>query len=272
MKYLKFKTIIILLIISINSIAQTGGTVEFIGTDSNWFDPNNWSNGSLPDANTDIVLTAGQHIVIDPLHSPDGMPVVINNIDLNNATLSLLPDSQFQYNKMLLTEDSLFDAKSSEVFGDALEINKNGTNPGGFGVRLNPTTNDNRSIKITASTTKIQLFLGGNMAASSGNTGIGFYANLSADDIVLDGTLEVDTIYGFEPQVGDIFEFINARNSLMGQFNNLHEGSLLTLNNDYDLRISYRGGDGNDVTLTVIDKAIRFIGTDSNLVRANKLE
>ena len=259
---IKYILLLTLFCLSLNSLAQTGEPVHFIGTDSNWFEPTNWDNGVLPDAHTDIVLTDGKIIVVDPSMAPSPIDalIIINNIDMTNATLSLMPDSTFHYNKMFLNEGSLFDSRSSEIIGDELQLNTNGSNSNLHGIVINPTTNDNRSIKITASTANIQIFLGGTMAASPGNTGIGHYANFSADDIELNGNLVINTIYGFQPQFGDEFQIITARNSLTGQFNNMNEGDVVARLNGLNLVISYRGGDGNDVVLTAVDNRNVFVG------------
>jgi molybdopterin-binding protein len=246
-------------------------SVRFIGSDGNWFDPNNWDSGVLPDATTDVVLTANQSVVIDPTLAPNAMDalIVINYLTLDQATLTTLPNTIFQYNKLIMDDASLFDTKSSEIIGNELEINRNGTEPGGFGVKFNPTTNDNRSIKITANTSKLHMFLGGLTPASTGNVGLGHYAHLSADDIELNGRLMIDTIYGFEPQVGDVFEIITARNSLMGQFNGLDEGDVVTTLADVDLVISYpkdMTGATTGVVLTAVQIPFRlqFSGTDGD--------
>ena len=279
MKNKHFNTLIILLIMSIQSLAQTGGAVHFIGTDGNWFDPTNWDSGVLPDVNTDIVLIDGQNITINPTMAttPLDALIIINNIDLNNATLSLLPDSQFQYNKMFLTENSLLNAKSSEIIGDEVVLNTNGSSSISSsnkpGIVINPTTNDTRSIKITAGTYGIKMFLGGTIPASSGHVGMGHYATITADDIELDGSLEVDTIYGFQPQAGDVFEIIKARQNLTGAFNNYREGDVVASFNGVDLVLSYESNsDGSTSTLlTSVQWPLRltYQGTDGNWFNPN---
>jgi autotransporter-associated beta strand protein len=71
-------------------------------------------------------------------------------------------------------------------------------------------------------------------------------------DVVLNGaTLNVTVGYPSTP--GDTFTIIDNDGSdpVVGRFNALPEGTLLT-SGDVALRISYTGGTGNDVTLTVV--------------------
>ena len=246
-------------------------STRFIGKDTNWFNPKNWDSGVLPDSTSDIVLTAGQLVVIDPTLAPTAIDalIVINNLTLDQATLTTLPQSTFQYNKLIMDDASLFDARSSQIIGDKLEINQNGTSPGPLAMRLNPTTNDTRSIKITSSTANIQMYLGGIIAASSGNTGVGHYATLSADDVELNGNLDIAPIYDFEPQAGDVFDVVTARNSLIGQFNGLNEGDVVTTIGDIDLVINYQKnttGGPSRVILTSVQTPFRlqFSGNDGD--------
>ena len=66
------------------------------------------------------------------------------------------------------------------------------------------------------------------------------------------GTLEATPYGGFAPSVDNVFTIISndGTDAISGTFNNLTEGSQFT-QNGVTYRISYVGGDGNDVTLTV---------------------
>ncbi len=59
------------------------------------------------------------------------------------------------------------------------------------------------------------------------------------------------------PSVGQTFTFIDNDGSdpISGTFNGLPEGSTITVSNAYPFRLSYFGGDGNDVTLTSLSGA-----------------
>ena len=70
------------------------------------------------------------------------------------------------------------------------------------------------------------------------------------------GTLQLSIINGFKPQVGQTFEIINNEGSspVSGTFANLPEGSTINVGGNV-FRISYKGGKGNAVVLTVITAA-----------------
>ena len=113
------------------------------------------------------------------------------------------------------------------------------------------------------------MFLGGLIAASPGNTGMGHYATLLADDVELNGQLHIETIYGFTPSVGDTFQIVTARNSLIGTFDNAREGDVVARFGQVNLVISYTGGDGNDVVLSAVSDTSTFIGTDGDWFNPN---
>ena len=65
----------------------------------------------------------------------------------------------------------------------------------------------------------------------------------------LGGTLNLQLISGFE--LDDLYSFtiINVQGLLNGTFDGLQEGALVENFGDFDMFITYIGGDGNDVTL-----------------------
>ena len=70
------------------------------------------------------------------------------------------------------------------------------------------------------------------------------------------GILQVSVINGFKPQVGQQFEIINNEGSqpVSDTFANLPEGATINVGGNV-FKISYKGGNGNDVVLTVITAA-----------------
>lgn len=70
-------------------------------------------------------------------------------------------------------------------------------------------------------------------------------------DVTLQGPALVFSL-GFSPNVGDVFTIIDNDDSdpISGEFADLPEGTVFT-QDGVDLKISYVGGTGNDVTLTV---------------------
>jgi alpha-tubulin suppressor-like RCC1 family protein len=68
---------------------------------------------------------------------------------------------------------------------------------------------------------------------------------------------------GFVPAAGQVLEMVRNTgfSPVSGAFTGLPEGGLLTALNGstlYRFEISYRGGDGNDITLTAVDEVISF--------------
>ena len=58
---------------------------------------------------------------------------------------------------------------------------------------------------------------------------------------------------GYNPSQGDQFTIINntTKNPIFGTFPGLPEGSIFSADGD-QFQITYKGGDGNDVVLTVL--------------------
>jgi autotransporter-associated beta strand protein len=84
--------------------------------------------------------------------------------------------------------------------------------------------------------------------------------NSRADEVVANGvtitgsaTLTVDGKIGGQLNVGSTFIVISntAATPIAGTFANLPDGSIITIKGN-NLRASYEGGDGNDLTLTVV--------------------
>lgn len=67
------------------------------------------------------------------------------------------------------------------------------------------------------------------------------------------GVLQVSLVSGFVPKAGETFEIINNQGSqaVSDTFSGLPEGSEITVSGTV-FKISYKGGDGNDVVLTVM--------------------
>ncbi len=68
-------------------------------------------------------------------------------------------------------------------------------------------------------------------------------------DVTLDGLLDVQLAEGFEFEPNQEFEILDVAGELTGQFQNLDEGGLVGMFDEWLLYISYAGGDGNDVAL-----------------------
>lgn len=85
----------------------------------------------------------------------------------------------------------------------------------------------------------------------------GTTAGISYDQLVLLGSSDLSTVsfdlnVGYQPQVGDVLELIDyQRNGTLLPAVGTPEGTILTADG-YQFRLSYRGGTGNDVTVTVV--------------------
>jgi uncharacterized repeat protein (TIGR01451 family) len=88
------------------------------------------------------------------------------------------------------------------------------------------------------------------------------YGQLAAGGLTLNPLatlLEVDL--GFTPAVGQVFTIVNnAAGAVQGTFMGLPEGAVFG-EGGYALQVSYKGGDGNDVTL----KVLRLVAADLEL-------
>ncbi len=102
-----------------------------------------------------------------------------------------------------------------------------------------------------------------------GNTpgnGVGNYGQVSTGgDVALNGaTLSLSLGSDYAPAAGDTLTLINngGSNPVTGTFAGLPEGSLLTVGGS-TFRISYAGGDGNDVTLGYVRSAAVSLTSDA---------
>jgi len=82
------------------------------------------------------------------------------------------------------------------------------------------------------------------------------------------GSLQLSLVNNFKPSTGQTFEIINNKGTdpVRNTFANLPEGSTITVSK-YVFKISYKGGDGNDVVLSVIGVP----NTGFALVKSNPL-
>jgi hypothetical protein len=78
--------------------------------------------------------------------------------------------------------------------------------------------------------------------------------NVNGAVVLGDGTLSIVSYGAFVPQVGNVFTIIDndSSDAVTGTFDGLAEGATFT-QNGVVFKISYVGGDGNDVTLTVMN-------------------
>lgn len=260
----------------------TESVVHFQGSDGNWFNPANWSGGRVPGAEDDVQLDGDDHAVIDATIYGGGTPVQFRDLIVrDHATFEVLNGSVVQSRDQLLYDqgriiyrssgdvgENLIVAGASEPaagspgdcsltnpFGCALEP----PGPGQNGILFNPTSQSKRTYVLKSSVT-LDMGLGGTTAAGVSKVGAGrmelaagrgHYATLVADTLVLDGELRISTYYDFRPRPGDRFQIMTVNRSRSGEFIGVPEGGYVGCTGDHvGLRLSYRGGDGNDLVLS----------------------
>ena len=98
-------------------------------------------------------------------------------------------------------------------------------------------------------------------------------AGTGYDQIVVNGVINLlgnpilDLDLNFNPtQKGTVYTIVSndGSDAVIGNFNGLAEGALITVNN-ISFRVSYRGGDGNDITLTTAGVLTSTVLSSSDL-------
>lgn len=104
--------------------------------------------------------------------------------------------------------------------------------------------------------------IGGTTAGLNGYDQLNVTGIVSLDDAHL---LPI-FIGGFNPATGDSFVIIrnDGTDAVSGTFLNAPEGSIITTPNNIAFRITYRGGDGNDIVLTRVRKSDFDFDTDGS--------
>ncbi len=250
----------ILSALSAAAIAQTSGAnvLHFEGRNSDWFDASNWREGRVPGVNDDVVLDRGDSVVIDPaigraqieirdLYVGDGSELTT----LSGTTL-LVRDEHIGAARIVNRSSGVI----SEAEYATPQISPSCTECSV--ILSNPTPKSKRIIVLQSSVTS-EMGLGGVTAAkierdASGairlSAGPGHYANTTAQTLLLNGHLWLNLVYGFRPIPGDNFQLFSAERYAAGRFTGLAESALVGCTSaGVGLRISYVGGDGNDVVL-----------------------
>jgi len=262
---LRYTALATALALSSSVLAQNTSALQFQGRDGDWFNPFNWSGQQVPGPGDDVLLDRGDVVVIDPARG-SALVEIRDLILADGSQLTTLPGTI-----MSLRDEHIGAARlihrSSAVIGEGLYVTPQPPTQGTgiwsctqCGVTFgNPTPKSKRTIVLQSSFTT-NLALGGALPASisraaSGElrvaAGPGHYATVRGETTLINGHLWIDLAYGFRPAFNDQFEVLSAERYAHGQFTGLPEGALLGCTADsVGLRISYRGGDGNDVVLS----------------------
>ena len=94
-----------------------------------------------------------------------------------------------------------------------------------------------------------------------------------AGDLTIDGRLELDNLENLDLDVNNNIDIVSVGGNLKGTFDNLPEGALVHAYQSKDgeyhnIRITYKGGDGNDISLTTEENGSDLFGSR----RGNKLK
>ena len=240
--------------------------IRFLAVDENFLNPENWNNnGGIPGAGQTALLD-GQFAVIDPR---DPTPIPLGNLVLRNDAEIIIDDANLQFDTVDISgcdvNATRLDAKvralkirqnkaiikANEFHGSTVQA-QTLLLSSGCGISLDTSLLNANRIIVQDPDSFIQFGLGGMNPAGENALGPGHFARMQGNSIDLDGQLDLYFIYGFDPKPGDTFEIITntGGNAINGAFANAPEGAVLNGFCDIQFRITYKGGDGNDVVLT----------------------
>ncbi len=230
---------------AVNVYAQTGGTVKLSGLTSTTAVGLHF----LADGASSVLNLTGLTTVNDP-NQQSSLVVA------NGGTANLTPATA-NFTGVFLTANS-----AGVISGATIQLNSPGTLIGNGGTVQGNFINPSSVLPGVSPT-----FLGTiNFSGSYSQTAAGNYSvNLNGltpvtqyDQISVQGTVTLGgtlTITrGFTPAIGDSFKIIDndGVDAVVGTFADSPEGDIYTINT-IPFRLSYVGGDGNDVTLTRVD-------------------
>lgn len=243
--------------------------------DTNWFNPENWSPYGVPGPDDDVILEGEDRVVIDPAKNTTGyLKVTFGDLIISGvAELETLPGTIVENGATLVLDAGQLIHRGSGAIGESLVA-------GGSSetstlsvseivvskVTFNPTAQSKRTTILKCSfgaCGNFDMGLGGSEPAAliktaSGtlelHAGRGYYATLETDTLVIEGELTLSTYYDFSPRPGQTFQIVNVTGTRSGEFIGVPEGGYVgCTEDDVGLRMSYQGGDGNDLVITAED-------------------
>ncbi len=240
-----------LVLLPLSLQAQTPGTSTFIAGRGDWFDGINWSSGTVPSADTAAVIDSAD-VKANGRRRP-GVVIVASLSLTNNADVEV-SEARLQMDALSVS-NSVIRTMSSHLLVLDLAITRT-TACANCTIKFNPSLIEAERANFGENVV-VSFGLGGTNPASANALGRGNYARLVTSDVTLASSLEVEFLHGFAPQAGQQFKIIDVISTgpgspgLTGTFSNAPEGALVARYNNLGLYISYAGGDGNDVVLTV---------------------
>jgi hypothetical protein len=245
------------------------------GDGTNWSDANNWTRGGAVDTafatDDHVVFTADSSTTTVDLEADRTVAAVtfqsdftLQNNELEvlsgNVTVEAGVTAAIQSNLVAETVNHSI-RKLGEgtllVDGDAGQIAVLAGSLGGSGtfdhltVAGGATVAPGASIGTLVVDDSFTLGDGGTLAIEIGETDSDL-VQVGGDASLAGGGLSVSLFTGAMPMVGSQFEILDVAGSLDGEFAGLGENSIVATTGGELFRISYLGGDGNDVVLTLI--------------------
>ncbi|HRD82742.1 MAG TPA: putative metal-binding motif-containing protein, partial [Saprospiraceae bacterium] len=135
--------------------------------------------------------------------------------------------------------------------------------PGAFPATVRPTFN---GTDVTAGT----LSFGGDLTIVINNTTAGSgYRQLTVSGVVNITGVDLRLDGSYSPSGGETFTIVDndgSADAIIGTFNGLPQGATITnfLGSNFNATISYTGGNGNDVVITVINNVVCYADTDGD--------
>ncbi len=232
--------------------AQTPQVSTFIASRGDWFDGINWSTGRPPEANTTVRID-GSKVGLRGLPRRPGV-VIVAPLSLANFAELDVDEARMQMDTLSISDSSLRTMSSHLLVLDLAIIQTSAC--AGCRIKFNPSLIEAQRANFGANAV-VSFGLGGTNPASANALGRGNYARLVTRNVTLASRLEVEFLHGFVPQAGQQFKIIDVTSTdpavpgRTGTFSNAAEGALVARYNNLGLYITYAGGDGNDVVLTV---------------------
>ena len=233
--------------------------LNFVGASNDWFDPENWSTGRVPTDGDIVIIEGDSHVQYRPIEEHIGdndgdgdtdradssSPKLQLAVCKGNAVLEMLPGSELQFEELRVEENASLFTRSSILKGTRVNY------AGGRGCTkwecgYNPTYVEVEEFEFTGE--GLALYLGGTTQASADGVGPGHYSFINTRTVTLnEASLQINTIYDFEPSAGDEFVIFQASESITGTFANYADGDVVLSANGVDLVISYTT---NEIVLT----------------------
>lgn len=255
-------------VLSFRATVQADGSV-----DHNWLNPANWSAGQVPGPYDDVVLDGEDYVVIDGASTAAARNGNLQIADLSvrdSAVLEVIGGAIVQTRYETVQDRGQVIYRGSGNIGEAA-IFGGASDPTAAApalsevvvTKFNPTSQSKRTTILKCSfgaCAMLDMGLGGTEAAGITKTGTGtmelragrgHYSTLITDTLVIEGELRISTYYDYSPQPGDRFQLVTVNGTRSGEFIGLPEGGYVGCTEyNVGLRLSYRGGDGNDLVLS----------------------